>query len=180
MCSVEVIENIIYYLKIEDVVKISKINKVFYSTASSYINTYILLTNDSRNRWTSDDSSCSLKKSKNKVELYTMDWYTNHYILSVEDVVCDNYIDVLDWWLKMSDVYKLDLKYTHESLDRASEDCNIEILLWWDYVKYKYPLFELKYTENSLNLASEYGHLDVLSMWLCMYMFHGVELKYDE
>ena len=144
----ENINNIIYYLEIEDIANLQYVNKLFNEQCEPYITTYRLLT---------------FRHSKHKhVEIYTLSWYTSHHITHIINFYCNNTFEVLTW---LSKKYKHIITNNSKSImDKASNDNRIDILdLCHNNLKNKGIL--LNCSMIAINTASDNGHSNVLEWW---------------
>ena len=66
-------------------------------------------------------------------------------------------IRFLEWWKHSG----LELKYSNNALDTASNNGHINVLTWW--IKSGLPL---KYSNNALDNIPEYNSVDALTWWL--------------
>lgn len=71
--------------------------------------------------------------------------------------VINNRLDIIEWLYEN----KNDFNYTHETIDNASNQGNLNILEWF-WGMYKRDNLEFKYTEMSVNNASKKGHLNII------------------
>lgn len=114
-----------------------------------------------------------------------LDWlYENtkfsytHYALDKTDSV-----DVLNWWLKMSQDHGVELLYTTDAVDIASTRGNLPVLEWWWHLHTLHQR-EFRYTENAIDEIMCYEEIcdteiiAVLDWWLKIHLHHGIPLLY--
>lgn len=116
---------------------------------------------------------------------HVLDWWLRmHQLYGIELKYSTRSIDyckdtqILDWWLSVYLTYGIKMKYKMTSINSASANGDKAILNWW-FLRTPLTQVALKYSEHAIDSASAHGHLDILEWWLNQWEDHRFTLRYS-
>jgi hypothetical protein len=119
--------------------------------------------------------------------------YFNHYLMDYASSA--GRVDVLELWAKntsdQDNIWKKHLKeicsdcqyqtsllpYSHQAIDKASENGHIDVLQWW-FNRYIFHGDQFKSSHMAIDRASERGRINVLEWWWWKKVNHDLEFRY--
>lgn len=119
--------------------------------------------------------------------------YLNHYLMDYASAA--GRVDVLDLWADLASnqdtIWKKNLQeicsdcqyqssllpYSHQAVDRASENGHIDVLQWW-FNRYIFHGDQFRSTHMAIDQASERGLNHVLDWWWWKKVNHDLEFRY--